>query len=65
MMDKAKYTDIGRRMRAIPSEKPSLSHEWEELVQRLCISDDEMLHDIGLRELDELRHRQLLNVIKK
>jgi hypothetical protein len=65
MMDKARYTEIGRRMRDIPLEHLGSSYEWEELVQRLCTSDDAGLHDIGLRERDELSHKHLLNVMKK
>jgi hypothetical protein len=64
MMDKARYSEIGRRMREIPPEKPTLSYEWEELVQRLCASEDEALHDIGLRELGELKRRHLVSVKK-
>ena len=47
----AKYAEIGRRMRAIPQDLPGTSYEWEELVQRLCASDDDGLRDIGVREL--------------
>ena len=54
MLDKAKYTEIGRRVRNIPQEKPLLSYEWEELVQKLCVSDDDGLRDIGAKELYEL-----------
>jgi hypothetical protein len=64
MVNKARYSEIGRRMRAIPPEKPAMSYEWEELVQRLCISDDEVLHDIGLRELIELKSRHPVGVKK-
>jgi hypothetical protein len=56
MMDKAKYTEIGRRVRDIPLEKPVLSYEWEELVQKLCASDDAGLRDIGAKELYDLLH---------
>lgn len=53
-VNKTKYAEIGRKMREIPREKPVPSYEWEELVHRLCDSDDLGLHDIGARELDEL-----------
>jgi hypothetical protein len=44
------YSEIGRRMREIPVETHVSSYEWEELVQKLCDSDDARLHDIGIRE---------------
>ncbi len=56
-MNKTKYAEIGRRMRLIPLELPVSSHEWEELVQRMCESDDAGLHDIGVKELDELKQK--------
>ncbi len=55
-IDKTKYAEIGRQMRAISQEKPGSSHEWEELVQKLCDSDDDRLHAIGIKELSELKH---------
>lgn len=57
VINKTKYAEIGRRMRAIPLEKPGSSYEWEELVQKLCVSDDAGLHDIGIKELGELKHK--------
>ncbi len=57
-VNKTKYAEIGRKMRAVPLEKPCASYEWEELVQKLCDSDDAGLHDIGIRELNELKHRR-------
>jgi hypothetical protein len=57
-INKTKYAEIGRRMRAIPPEKPGPSYEWEELVQKLCISDDVGLHDIGIKELGELNKKR-------
>jgi hypothetical protein len=53
----SKYVEIGRKMREIPPEKPFASYEWEELVQKLCLSDDARLHEIGVRELDILRQK--------
>ena len=50
-----KYAEIGRRMREIPPEPPAVSYEWEELVHRLCASDDDGLHNIGVRELKILQ----------
>lgn len=52
---KSRYAEIGRKMREIPTEKPAVSYEWEELVQKLCASDDAGLHGIGVRELELLR----------
>ena len=57
-INKSKYAEIGRKMRLIPLEKPVSSHEWEELVQRMCDSDDADLHNIGVRELGELVHKK-------
>lgn len=57
-VNRTKYAEIGRRIRAMPLEKPDSRYEWEELVEKLCDSDDAGLHRIGLRELNELkRHR--------
>lgn len=58
VINKTKYAEIGRRMRAIPPEKPGSSYEWEELVQKLCVSDDTGLHDIGIKELGELKQKR-------
>ncbi|HBA73507.1 MAG: hypothetical protein A2X82_18240 [Geobacteraceae bacterium GWC2_55_20] len=53
--NKSRYAEIGRRIREIPPEKPAVSYEWEELVRKLCASDDAGLHGIGVRELELLR----------
>ena len=53
--NKSRYAEIGRRIREIPPEKPAVSYEWEELVWKLCASDDAGLHGIGVRELELLR----------
>jgi len=58
-INKTKYAEIGRRVRELPIERSASSHEWEELVERLCASDDTRMHDIGNRELDELRQKNL------
>ncbi len=50
-----KYAEIGRRIREIPPDPPGTSYEWEELVYRLCASEDDGLHDIGVRELKILQ----------
>jgi len=57
-INKLKYAEIGRKMREIPLEQPASSYEWEELVEKLCDSDDAGLHDIGVKELYELLHRR-------
>lgn len=57
-LNKHRYAEIGRKMREIPLEKPVASYEWEELVQKLCNSDDAGLHDIGVKELYDLLHRR-------
>lgn len=38
-------------------DPPGPSYEWEELVQKLCASDDAGLHEIGVRELELLRQK--------
>jgi len=55
VMNRTKYVEIGRKMREIPQEKPGSSYEWEELVQKLCVSCDDGLRMIGVRELEILR----------
>jgi hypothetical protein len=57
-MNMTKYTEIGRRLREIPSETHISSHEWEELIQKLFNSDDDGLRDIGAKELYELLHKR-------
>lgn len=56
-IDKATYAEIGRQMRAFPPEKPGISYKWEELVNRMCASDDDGLHDVGIKEHDELQRK--------
>lgn len=57
-MNKMKYAEIGRRMREIPPETHMSSYEWEELVQKLCASDDVGLRDIGAKELYEMLRKR-------
>jgi hypothetical protein len=54
VMDKTRYAEIGQRLREIPPETHISSYEWEELVQKLCASDDAGLRDIGVKELYDL-----------
>jgi hypothetical protein len=56
-MDQTKYAEIGRKIREVPLEQPGSSYEWEELVQKLCASNDAGLHEIGVRELEILRQK--------
>ena len=53
-MSKSVYAAIGRKIREIPLEKPVSSYEWEELVQKMCASDDADLQNIGNKEHDVL-----------
>ncbi len=53
----SRYIEIGRRVRTIASETLSPKYEWEELVQRMCASQDISLRAIGLKEREELKHR--------
>jgi hypothetical protein len=57
-MNKTIYAEIGRKMREIPLETHMSSYEWEELVEKLCASDDAGLRDIGAKELYDLLHRR-------
>jgi hypothetical protein len=60
-MTKTKYAEIGRRLRELPPETHMSSHEWEELVQKLCASDDDGLRDIGAKELYDLLLKRPVN----
>ena len=53
-----KYAEIGRKLRQLPLEPHFSSYEWEELVQKLCASDDDGLRDVGAKELYELLHKR-------
>ena len=55
------YAEIGKRMREIPIEQHISSYEWEELVHKLCSSDDNHLREIGAKELYDLRHKRPVN----
>ncbi|MDU0459226.1 MAG: hypothetical protein RW306_10905 [Geobacteraceae bacterium] len=55
VVNKRRYAEIGRRIRDVPLEYAGISYEWEELVQKLCDSEDAGLHGIGVRELELLR----------
>lgn len=57
----AKYAEIGRRLREIPLDGYTSSYEWEELVQKMCASDDTGLRAIGIRELGELKCRRMVH----
>jgi len=57
-MNKTKYAEIGRRMRELPLETHISSYEWEELVEKLCASNDAGLRDIGAKELYDLLKRR-------
>jgi hypothetical protein len=55
--NKETYAEISRKIREAPLEEPCASYKWEELVQKLCASNDAKLHDIGVRELNILRDK--------
>lgn len=57
-VDLSKYAEIGRKIREIPLEIHVSSYEWEELVQKLYSSDNEGLHEIGVKELYELLNKR-------
>ena len=60
-----KYAEIGKKLRQLPPESHISSYEWEELVQKLCSSDDDVLREIGVKELYELLHKRPLNGAKQ
>lgn len=53
-----KYADYAAHIRKIRYERPFISHEWEELVERLSSSDDPKLREIGLLEREFLKLRK-------
>jgi len=57
VINKTKYAEIGRQMRALPLEKPATTYKWEELVNRMCASDDDGLRDVGIKERNELQRK--------
>ncbi len=54
-INKAKYAELAKHVRTLPQEKARSTHEWEEVVHKMCASEDTALHDIGVKELDELK----------
>jgi hypothetical protein len=50
----ATYAEIARRIREVPLDRQGSSYEWEELVQKMCASDDADLQNIGNKEHDVL-----------
>lgn len=53
----ATYAEIACRLRNIPLDNPCSSYEWEELVEKLCISEDDELRIIGKLELDSMQQK--------
>lgn len=49
-----KYAQIARKVREIPFDKHGSTYEWEELVEKLCASEDAGLQKIGHKEHDVL-----------
>ena len=54
-INKAKYAEIARQVRALPLEKTGSTYQWEEVVHKMCASDDAGLHDRGINELSKLK----------
>lgn len=44
------YAAIASKLRTLPLDTPSMRYEWEELVTRLCASNDDVLREIGMQE---------------
>jgi len=57
-INKAKYAELASHVKTLPPEKARSTHEWEEVVHKMCDSDDNALHDIGVKELDELKRNR-------
>lgn len=55
--NRSTYEQLAQKIREMPVEKSCDDYKWEELVQRLCVSKDGRLHDIGVRELEVLRQK--------
>lgn len=55
--NKITYEKIAQKIRELPMETPCPNYKWEELVQRLCDSEDESLRNIGVRELEAIRQK--------
>jgi len=36
-------------------EQPFIRYEWEELVEKLCLSEDPGLRELGLQELENIQ----------
>lgn len=54
----AVYAEIARRIREVPLDTHGSSHEWEELVEKMCASDDADLQNIGNKEHEVLEQVQ-------
>jgi hypothetical protein len=54
-INRSKYVEISRRISEMPLEKLGSTYQWEELVQKMCASEDAVLQQIGLQELGELK----------
>lgn len=54
----ARYAEIARRVREMPLEKPGSNHKWEELVNKMCASDNDELYVIGTKEREAMKHTQ-------
>lgn len=50
------YAQIARKVSEIALDNLGSSYEWEELVQRMCDSEDAGLQVIGHKEHDVLEH---------
>ena len=57
-INKAKYAELASHVKTLPQEKTVSTHEWEEVVHKMCASDDTTLRDIGVKELNELKRNR-------
>jgi hypothetical protein len=54
-MNRSKYVEISRKISEMPLDKLGSTYQWEELVQKMCASEDAGLQQIGIKELGELK----------
>ncbi len=57
--ERANLGNHAAHVRGAFCEPPFISHEWEELVEKLTASADPELHKIGLLEQESLKMKKL------
>ena len=57
-INKAKYVELAKHVRTLPQEITVSTHEWEEVVHKMCTSEDADFRDLGFKELNDLKRRR-------